>query len=178
MLLRPNDLRYTEIPVKRETDMGLECAKHEGILWRFFKSGPAWSGDRDVKFLACEGTPLVSYIQEDKKAATSSVPEFLKLAWDPQVIDKMPKELIGQLDGRGAHRWGATVTVKPVIPDKSLGLDQVMADAILRESDITMLEDYAKSTPRRDKIKDLANFLIPILLGFFAGMVVQQRGWL
>jgi hypothetical protein len=177
MLMRPADLRFTEIPIKRETDLGLECDKVEGISWRFFKSGPAWSGDKSVKFLAAEGTPLISYIQADKKEATCAIPEFLNMAWGEGYYKKLPKELRDMLDGRDTHRWGATVTVKPIIPAKEFGLNQVMADAILRESDIGMLEDFGKSTPKRDKIKDFARWIIPVALGFFIGIVVNQKGW-
>ena len=58
MLLRPNDNRYATLPVDRETDEGVYCKKVDGIQYRFYKTGPGWTGGM-VRFLGVEGLSLI-----------------------------------------------------------------------------------------------------------------------
>lgn len=174
--MRPTDHRAATLKVKRETDVGLQCAKYEGIEYRIFKHGPAWSFPDVDRFLVIEGSPITSYIGADEKNHNVTVPEFLKFAWgDEKLYNKLPDNLKKPLEGG----WAATVTVKPEELDPGVKnvLDKLKAGAILREHTIGMLEDFAVSEPKKDKVKDFVAFMIPILLGFFAGIVVTMKGW-
>jgi len=175
LLLRPTDHRATSLKVKRETDVGLQCAKNEGIEYRIFKHGPAWSFPDADRFICVEGVPMTTYIAENKDIVTATIPEFLKFAWgDEKLYNKLPENLKEPLEGK----WASTVTVLPEEKEIPHGLDKLRAAAILREHIMGMFEDFAISTPKKDKIKELATFIIPIALGFFAGIVANIKGWL
>jgi len=176
-LLRPKDHRADEFRVSRETDVGLQCAKHEGVVWRIFKHGPAWGFPKVDRFLAIEGEALTSYVTEDDDKVEATVPEFLELAWGKQAYDRLPSSLKDPLMGTENHKWAATVTVAPNEFDEDLGLDKLKAAAILKEHNIGMFEDFARAEPKKDKLKTLITQIMPILLGFFAGMVFQIKGW-
>jgi len=176
LLLRPADHRAAVLKVKRETDVGLQCAKYEGLEYRIFKHGPAWSFPNMDRFLVVEGTPVTTYINEEEENHSVTVQEFLKFAWgDEKFYNKLPDNLKEPLEGK----WGATVTVKPVEiePGVEKILDKIKAGGLLREHNIGVFEDFAESKPKRDKMKDLITFMTPILLGFFAGIVVTMKGW-
>jgi hypothetical protein len=178
LLLRPVDHRGAKLNVKRESDAGLKCHKYEGIEYLVYKHGPGWSFAKEDKFLAVEGTPITTYISQDDELKEVSVLEFLRFAWgDTNYYNRLPDELKDLLEGTGDHRWAATVTVKPQELDPMLELDPLKAQAILREHNIEMMEDFAQAEPKRDKLKDALTTMIPILLGFFAGIVAQMKGW-
>jgi len=172
MLLRPNDGRFVDLPIASETDEGLYCKKVDGLNYRFYKTGPGWTGSNLVRFLGVEGTPLISYIKESEYVKTS-IEEFLRYAWTDKVYDKLTKNLKRPLE----DGTGLVVTVNPIIPDKSFGLDRVMANSILKESDIQNLADFGKGTPKKETMKDLAMNIVQILLGAFAMYFAVNQGW-
>ena len=171
MLLRPNDNRYTTLPVDHETDEGVYCKKVDGIQYRFYKTGPGWTGSM-VRFLGVEGTPLISYIKSKKEVVTT-VSEFLRFKWGDGPYDKLPNALKKPLE-KGT---GIIVNINPLIPDKKYNLDQVMADAILKESDVANLEEFGKGTPKKESMKELVANAIQILLGAFAMYFAVNQGW-
>ena len=171
MLLRPNDNRYATLPVDRETDEGVYCKKVDGIQYRFYKTGPGWTGSM-VRFLGVEGTPLISYIKSKKEVVTT-VSEFLRFKWGDKAYDKLPNALKKPLE-KGT---GIIVNIDPIIPDKKYNLDQVMADAILKESDVANLEEFGKGTPKKETMKELVANAIQILLGAFAMYFAVNQGW-
>jgi len=172
MLLRPNDNRFTDLPVERETDEGVYCGKVDGIQYRFYKTGPGWTG-KIVRFLGVEGTPLISYIKS-RKSVTTTVEKFLRFKWGDKSYDKLPNALRKPLE-KGT---GVIVTIDPVIPNKKYKLDQVMADAILKESDIANLEEFGKGTPRKETMRQLTADAFKILLGAFAMYFAIKQGLL
>lgn len=172
MLLRPNDGRFATLPVDRETDEGLYCRKVGGVQHRFYKTGPGWTGNL-VRFLGVEGTPLISYIKEGTKKIETPVSEFLKFVWGEGPYKKLPNALKKPLE----EGIGLIVTVDPIIPDKKYHLDQVMADAILTESDIANLDEFGKGTPKKEAMKELVANAIQILLGAFAMYFAVHQGW-
>ena len=172
MLLRPNDGRFATLPVDRETDEGLYCKKVGGVQHRFYKTGPGWSGGGLVRFLGVEVTPLISYIKK-KLEVTTTIEEFLRFKWGDGPYDKLPKTLKNPLE-KGT---GIVITIDPIIPNKKYNLDQVMADAILTESDIANLDEFGKGTPKKETMKELVANAIQILLGAFAMYFAVNQGW-
>ena len=172
MLLRPNDSRFADLPIARETDEGLYCRKVDGINYRFYKTGPGWTGSGLVRFLGVEGTPLISYIKQSEYVKTS-IEKFLRYAWGDKVYEKLTDDLKRPLE----DGTGLVVTVDPIIPEKKYSLDRVKADSILKESDIANLEEFGKGTPKKEAMKDLAMNVVQILLGAFAMYFAVNQGW-
>ena len=171
MLLNPNDGRFATLPVDRETDEGLYCKKVGGVQHRFYKTGPGWTGGL-IRFIGVEGTPLISYIKK-KEDVKTTVEEFLRFKWGDGPYDKLPNALRKPIE-KGT---GIVVTIDPIIPDKKYKLDQVMADAILTESDIANLDEFGKGTPKKETMKELVANTIQILLGAFAMYFAVNQGW-
>ena len=172
MLLRPNDGRYTTLPLDRETDEGLYCKKRDGISYRFYKTGPGWT-ERMVRFLGVEGTPLISYIKAGENI-TTTVSEFLRFKWGDGPYNKLPDALRKPIE----EGTGLIVTVDPIIPKKEFGLDRVMADAVLAESDRANLDEFGKGTPKKEGMKQLTLDISKILLGAFAMYFLIYQGYL
>lgn len=172
MLLRPNDGRFTTLPIERETDEGLYCKIRDGIKYVFYKTGPGWT-ERIVRFLAVEGTPLVSWVKAGDDVKTT-ISEFLKFKWGEKVYNKLSDELRKPLE----EGTGVIVTVDPIIPDKSFGLDRVSADAILKESDRANLDEFGKGTPKKEGMKDFMTDAIKFLTGAFAMYFLIRQGYL
>ena len=173
LLLRPNGFRKTTLPLDRETDEGLYCKRVGGINYRFYKTGPGWT-EKDVIFLGVEGTPLISYIKKGSKRVKTTIEEFLRFKWGDGPYNKLPASLKKPLE----EGTGIIVTIDPIIPDKGYGLDQVMADAILRESDIANLDELGKGTPKKEAMKELAANIFQILLGAFGMYFLIKQGYL
>lgn len=173
MLLRPNDGRFATLPIIKETDEGLYCKKMDGISYRFYKTGPGWT-ERIVRFLGVEGTPLISYIKAGDIKITTTVSEFLRFKWGEGPYDKLPPALKKPLE----EGTGLIVNVNPIIPDKGFGLDRVMADAILSESDRANLDEFGKGTPKKEGFKQLTMDVTKILLGAFAMYFLVKQGYL
>lgn len=173
MLLRPNDNRFTTIPVERETDEGIYGKKVDKIKYRFYKSGPGWT-EKIVRFLAVEGTPLISYIKEGTKRIKTTIPEYLKFAWTEGVYNKLTDDLKKPLE----EGVGIIVTVSPIIPKEDFGLDRLKADAILKESDVANLGEFGKGTPKKEGLKDFMTDAIKFLTGAFAMYFLIRQGYL
>jgi len=172
MLLRTNDNRYTTLPVTRETDEGLYCKKVDGVEYRFYKTGPGWT-ERMVRFLGVEGTPLISYVKAAENVSTT-ISKFLRFKWGDGPYDKLPAALRKPLE----EGTGIIVNIDPIIPEKGFGLDRVMADAILAESDRANLEEFGKSTPKKEGLKQLTMDASKILLGAFAMYFLIKQQYL
>lgn len=160
LLLSPEDHRGKTLIGEQETDVGVKCRPYQGIEYRIFKHGPAWSFPGVDRFLAIEGTPITTYVNQDNETVKCSVPEFLKFAWgDPRFYDKLQPEHRAALEGK----WAATVTVEPVAIDDNTkkDLDKLKVAALLREHIIGMFRDFAVSEEKKDKIKDTVSFLVP-----------------
>jgi len=172
MLLRPNDGRFATLPIEKETDEGLYCKEVDGINYRFYKTGPGWT-EKIVRFLGVEGTPLISYIKEGNKI-TTTVSEFLRFKWGDAPYDKLPDALKNPIE----NGTGLIVNIDPIIPDKTFGLDRVMADAVLAESDMANLNEFGKGTPQKEGLKQLTMDISKILLGAFAMYFIVSQGYL
>jgi len=138
MLLNPEDHRFTPLQVERETDSVIYCKKHDGILYRFFKLGPGWTG-KNVRFLAVEGTPLVSYIKAAKKTASAGLEEYLRIIWTNKGYDELLPDLLKEQVENNSI--GTTVEVKPIIPDEDTQakFNELKADGILYDADLDNL---------------------------------------
>jgi len=142
MLLNPEDNRYTTLKVDRETESVIYCKKHDGILYRFFKLGPGWT-EKAVRFLAVEGTPLVSYIKRegagDKgKKAETDLESYLKIIWTDKGYNGLPQALREKVD---ETYIGTTVTVLPFVPDEDMQqkFDELKAEGVLYDADLDNL---------------------------------------
>lgn len=139
MFLNPDDLRYVDIPVEKETEEIVYCKKWQGILYRFFKLGPGWTG-KIIRFLAVEGYPLISWITgKDKDGqdlyATSTLEEFLILIWTEKGYNGLPNPLKEKVRDPPI---GTIVNIKPYIPEKGMEqkFDEVKADSVLFDADL------------------------------------------
>lgn len=43
-LFYPDSLKFDEMIVDQEVEAGLTCREHEGVVYRYQKQGPGWSG--------------------------------------------------------------------------------------------------------------------------------------
>ncbi len=138
MLLNTEDYRFTSLEVERETESVIYCKKHDGVIYRFFKLGPGWTGP-NTRFLAVEGTPLVSYIQEDKTKVVDVKPEeALRAIMGEEGYDGLPDLLKEKIRD---PNLGITVTVKPIIPDDKTQskFDELKAEGVLYDADLDNL---------------------------------------
>jgi len=179
MLLNPDDNRFTSLKVERETESLLYCKKQDGILYRFFKLGPGWTGPI-IRFLAVEGTPLISYIatqNKDGKQVTveTSLVKFLKLIWTDKGYNGLPQTL---KDLAEKPPIGTTVTVQPYIPNEKTQVifDEVKAESVLYDADLDNLSNLgvAKETKKwSDKMFDKIPW---ILAGFGLNYILISLG--
>jgi len=161
MLLNPEDYRFTSLDVERETESVIYCKKHDGVIYRFFKLGPGWTGP-NTRFLAVEGTPLVSYIQEGKKVNEEDPETFLKAMWGEEGYNGLPDLLKEKLKD---PTIGMTVTVKPFIPtkDQQKEFDELKAEGVLYDADLDNLAKLgtAKTVQKAlDKVFDKIPWLL------------------
>jgi len=141
MRLNPVDFRYTPLKVDRELEKIIYCKKHADTQPIVFKLGPAWTSDndRDVRILAVEGNPMVSYIKSDGNTVVESVAKFLEYLWGEKAYKNLPRDLKTSLEQEGVVN--ISVTVDPVIPDLNLqaAFDEIKAESILYEADLANL---------------------------------------
>lgn len=180
MLLNPEDHRFTSLKVERETESIIYCYKHDGVQYRFFKLGPGWTG-KNTRFLAVEGTPLISYISdydEDGNAiyGTATLEEYLKLLWGEKGYKGLPDPL--KQAAKLTDNIGTTISVHPYIPDKDTQaiFDEVKAEGILYDADLENLARFGESKEVQkwaDKIMDRIPW---ILAGMGATYVLNGLG--
>lgn len=163
MLLNPEDYRYTTLQVERETESVIYCKKHDGIVYRFFKLGPGWTGDK-TRFLAVEGTPLVSYINEEEAYAETPLDHYLQMIWGEKGWDGLPDVLKQKVHDT---KTGTTVTVEPIIPDEDTQkkFDELKAEGVLYDADLDSLAKFAKATVKKNWRDDAFKALWILLAG-------------
>lgn len=176
LLLKPLDYRGEILPVDSESDRGVYTHKIKGVNRTFFKFGPAWTFPNVIRFLGVEGTPLTGHPTIEGFKIT--VRDFLKEVWGKDedgndFYDKLPDNLRTPIESE----YGIICGLKTVMPDERMDLTEINANSVLNESNIAMMRDYAKSTPKKNTVRDTINFLLPVLFGFFLGIVVQMKGW-
>ena len=164
-LFYPESLRFDEMTVEQEVEVGLTCHEHEGVVYRYQKTGPGWSGIKKILFLAVSGVPLTAYIAAGEEVKTSMA-DFLRFIWGDGPYNKLPLELREPIESTA---YGATVTVEPVQlteeQEKSLG--SVTAYQILRQHIINIFKDFAAAEPTKDAGEIWMNRLLWLGLGAF-----------
>jgi len=175
MLLNTEDHRFTPLRVERETDSVIYCEKHDGILYRFFKLGPGWTG-KNTRFLAVEGTPLVSYIKSAKKQAQAGLEEYLRLIWTDQAYDELLPDLLKT--GITENNIGTTVDVEPIIPDEDTQakFDELKADGVLYDADLDNLANFGKGEVRVKTLDKIFDKVPWILAGFGINYILIAIG--
>lgn len=171
LLLRPLDFRGEVHKVERETDHGIHCVKSHGVKPFFFKWGPAWTFPTLIRFIGVEGTPMTAH--PTLEGMKIKVSDFLKEVWPPDTYEKLPDDLRNPIE----TDYGFICGIKATMPDEGMDLAGLQADAVLTESDIYHMENFGKHRPKKEVLRDIVNMLIPIALGFFAGIVAQSKGW-
>ena len=164
-LFYPDSLRFDELTVDQEVEAGLTCREHEGVIYRYQKQGPGWSGNKRTLWLTTPGVPLTSYLAAGKKMKTS-IEDFLRFAWGDGPYNKLPDELREPIESTA---YGATVTVEPVqlTPEQEKMLGSVSAYQILRQHVINVFRDFAISEPTKDAGEIWMNRLLWLGLGAF-----------
>lgn len=161
MFINPDDFSYVDLMVDRVTESLVYCKKHAGVIYRFFKIGPGFSG-KNRRFLAVEGTPLVSFIQEDKTYTDKDPETFLKAVWGDEGYNGLPDLLKEKIKD---PKLGITITVKPIIPDDKTQekFDQLKAEGVLYDSDLDNLAKLGTARERSrpmDKVFDKAPWIL------------------
>jgi len=179
MLLNTEDYRYTSLTVERETESLIYCKKHDGVQYRFFKLGPGWTG-KETRFLAVEGTPLISYItgldqNGDEIYAVTETEAFLKVALGEKNYDQLEDAIKKKIR---EHCIGTTVSVKPYIPDEDTQaiFDAVKAEGILYDAD---LDNLAKLGTAKEKVKPMDTIMktgLTLLAGMGLWPLLQALG--
>jgi hypothetical protein len=179
MLLNPEDYRYTSLQVERETESIVYCKKHDGVQYRFFKLGPGWTGN-ETRFLAVEGTPIISYITGKDASgqdtyAESQIIDYLKHALGDENYNKLEPAIKQRLS---EHAIGTTVNIKPVIPDEDTQkvFDAVKAEGILYDADLDNLAKLGTATVTKKPIDRFMDKLPWMLAGMGLWPLLQALG--
>lgn len=179
MLLNPEDNRYTTLKVDRETESVIYCKKHDGILYRFFKLGPGWT-EKAVRFLAVEGTPLVSYIkkegeEDEEERVETDLKSYLKIIWTEKGYDGLPKPLKEKVD---ETHTGTTVTVMPFIPDEDTQkkFDELKAESVLYDADLNNLANLGTAKEVKSWVDKTMDRIPWVLAGFGLTYVLMGLG--
>ena len=178
MLLNPEDNRFTTLTVDRETETVIYCKKKDGILYRFFKLGPGWTGDV-VRFLAVEGTPLISYItgKDGEKYISKRVglEKYLRLIWTDKGYDGLPQTLRTKAELKNI---GTTVIVKPYIPNEETQamFDEVKAESVLYDADLDNLSKLGVAKEIKKWHENVFDKVPWILAGFGLNYILIQLG--
>lgn len=172
MLLR-QDKRFTTLTVEKETDEIVYCKKKDGIMYRFFKLGPGWT-EKIVRFLAVEGTPLITYLAEPTQQAKATLEEYLRLAWGDDAFNGLPSALRDVLD----RKVGIIVTVKPIMPDENMKgkFNELKADGMLYDSDLENLSTFGIAKERRSHVQNIMDKLPWIMAGIGLQYILNDLG--
>lgn len=165
-IMRPADYRVLPLKVATETDYALITEAIDEVETLVWKHGPGWNKpDGGTMFLALEGLPITTYINEAKEVVSATIEEFLRLLWGDK-YDRLQPELREPLD---ANNYAATVTVIPVEVEEGAKpmLDKVKAAEILKESNLRQLKEFGVSEPEIDKTDLWVNRLLFLLVGAF-----------
>lgn len=163
MVIQPASKRFFDLPITRETENTLE-AKRRGIPHRYFKSGPAWSGDKGVtRFLGIEGNAYTAIVTDDSPAKTLRLSQALKILWGNEYYDKkLPNEQKQILEH---HVFGVTVQPDAVpITDKKM---TISAENVDKENIKMAMDALGKNIKKKGKTD-----WNQILLGFAGGALI------
>lgn len=162
-LLRPRDRRGKTLSVSRETDLGIECRRSKGFIYRFIKAGPAWvfnqGGKMVTKFFGVEGTAYTGVVQGDDVVRTP-VSEYLKFLWGDKFYDAIPNQ---QKQAVETDVVGITVEIGKVV-EEDYDLTTLTAADLDDEGDSVVLGKIAKGQAVSKKGQTF-NFIIAFLLG-------------
>jgi hypothetical protein len=177
MLLNPEDHRFTTLKVDRETDEVIYCKKHDGILYRFFKLGPGWT-EKAVRFLAVEGTPLVSYIKkegEETEDVITDLESYLRIIWTDKGYNGLPRPLKEKVNETNT---GTTVTVLPFIPDEDIQnkFDELKAEGVLYDADLNNLANLGTAKEVKSWVDKTMDRIPWVLAGFGLTYVLMGLG--
>jgi len=181
MFLNPDDHRYVDIPVEKESEEIVYCKKWQGILYRFFKLGPGWNGKK-IRFLAVEGHPLISYVtdkDEDGKelqaTVTGTLEEFLTHIFTEKGYKGLPELLKERVRNPPV---GTTINIKPYIPTKEMQkkFDEVKAASVLYDADLNSLVDLGTAKEVKNWVDKTMDRIPWILAGFGLTYVLMGLG--
>lgn len=173
MRFRLDDRRYDTLEAEYETDLAVVCKPgEEGFSRKIWKHGPGWTSGKNTRFLSVEGKPVSVYLSDNEYKA-AAVEDFLRLAWDDETVDKIPR---AQLDKLTDRVWDATVTVQPAKLEPDVDISQLEADDWLFEADLFAFDNFGKSTPKVDKRAELIRRLVDIALGALLSYWVINSG--
>lgn len=177
MLLNPEDHRFTTLKVDKESEEIIYCKKHDGILYRFFKLGPGWT-EKGVRFLAVEGTPIVSYIRkegDEEEEVVTDLESCLRYIWTDKGYDGLPRPLKEKV---AETHLGTTVTVIPFIPNKDIQdkFDEVKAEGVLYDADLSNLANLGTAKEVKNWVDKTMDRIPWILAGFGLTYVLMGLG--
>ena len=173
-LLRPRDRRGQTLTVNRETDLGVECKRSGGFIYRFIKAGPSWvfnQGGRQItKFFGIEATAYTG-IPKGDDIDRVSIAEFLKLTWGEKFYNAIPKK---QKDAVEQDRVGLTLEIEKIDEEK-FDLQSLSSADLDDEGDSLVLAKIAKGAVPSKK-SQLWNFIIGAVLGAAVMLFISVKG--
>lgn len=172
MLIHPEDYRYDILEVTNETDLCAVTKPHNGVVRRLWKHGPALSQGKTYRFLAVEGRPVTTWLTDDEKEVEGSIKQFLTYSWGEEVYRNLPVELKRKIE----TDWMATVSVQPVYFEDVGAVQKLKSDEWLFESDLMAMDNFGKSTPKKDWKSDLVNKLMLLAVGAFGMYFFVKQG--
>ena len=168
------DYGFKDEKVELERDTVLFCKKHDGYTPIVFKSdtGPAWKGNKVIRWLSVEGLPLVHHVNLDGDPVIVQVKDYLKALWGDKGFNGLPKPMKEKLD----QEIGVTVSVAPIVPDEETlkTLNKIKAKSILYDQDLENTANLGKTVPPKKWHEDIMNHLP--WLGFGMGLTLILQG--
>ena len=169
LLLRPRDKRGVEIPVIKETDRILECAKVGGISRRYLKNGPGWTFKNKTMFLAEEGIAYTAIVKG--KNATMRLSEAIKTLLGDYYA-KLPEPQRKILENPS---FGVTVDIQGKPEDADLpSLSPEAVNDSRYEVVLNFLVKSLKAKGKRDWMPIIAGFAVGAIITYLAA----NQGWI
>ena len=176
ILFRPTGHRYEEIKITDESEYAA-FGMLGGEEYRVWKHGPAWNGDKDVMFLAVDGSPVTAVMTEGEEERWVTIKRFLEDLWGEKIIAGM-KAQAPEIFNLLEIKWGASMTVAPVIvdPEAKKALDALKANELLYESNIAQAAVVGKATEEVSKTRLLIEFAMHAIIGAGIMYFVVKQG--
>ena len=173
MLCSPQDYRYDDLKITRETDGSLETVKRAGVTRFFLKKYRGWINRKGKsRFLALPGVDF-TYEIKGKITHAISLLEAVKAVLSEVDLTKFTPEGIKALE---EAKWG--VTTEPIL-DENVGKNSGNEN-IFTEADKKMIQYKADADAKAAKNNEVPMLLIVALLGFgaFIGYLAVHMGWI
>ena len=153
-LFRPRDKRFIPMNIKTETDIALNCPKKDGFHWRFYKSGPGWTGPSgEVLFLGIGASAYTAVLKNDAEVKVT-LSEALKILIGDIEYNKLNPTILDVIE---KHKFGVTLDPEKIpSADKEGSLTAINID----DENTDKLVGYVTKAIKEDNKMDWKTFLM------------------